>query len=297
MPRLACIVTLVCAAVLAPLLLAEGPSADAAPPPKVTATVTSTTSVASNPSAEPPPSCWWVGEPATQERADLFNVLVEVVSGVVAGVTGVTTIVTVTYYSEGGTLHKWDAELQIYAQRQNKECADPADMTAPLARWVPVADPDPRMLLQRTIAEASQPISFPDPAINPPDKSAINLGMWLAVTPAGPITVRAELGRVWAETTAAVRTSTFDMGNGDEVTCAGFGTPIPDNRRDDVAPGPCGYVYERLDDVGSTTLTVTSTWSVTWELSDGRTGAQPDVVVSSPVPYRVYEIQTVGRSG
>lgn len=297
MPRLVCILTFVVATLGVPLLLADGSNVDAAPPPKITATVTSTTTASQDPAPEPPPACWWVGEPATQDVAALYNVLVEVVSDVVAGVTGVVTIVTVTYYVEGGTLRKWDSQTQVYQERQNKQCADEQDLTAPLTRWQTVTDPDPRMLLQRTIAEASQPISFPAPAINPPDSAAINLGMWLAVTPAGPITVRAELGRVWAETTAAVRTSTFDMGNGDEVTCAGFGTPIPASRRSDVEPGPCGYVYERLDDVGATALTVTSTWSVTWQLSDGSTGAQPDVVVSSQLPYRVYEIQTVGRSG
>jgi hypothetical protein len=87
------------------------------------------------------------------------------------------------------------------------------------------------------------------------------------------------------------------MGNGDVVTCAGFGTPIPASRMNDTAPGPCGYVFEQVGDVGRTELTATSTWSVTWELSDGSTGAQPDVVVSTPIPYRVYEIQTVGSSG
>lgn len=297
MSRLGLIGALAVTATVLPAILVHGSTATAGDEPVISAVVTSTTVVADNPAPEPPPDCWWVGEPATAERAELFNVLVEVISGVVSGMTGVTTIVTVTYYSESGLLHKWDAAQQIYAVRQNKECADPADLTGTLARWVPVADPDPRILLQTTIVEASKPISFPDPSINPPDKAAINLGMWLAVTPAGPITVRAELGRVWAETTASVRTSTFDMGNGDEVSCDGFGTPIPASRLNDTAEGPCGYTYEQVGDVGPTTLTATSTWSVTWRLSDGSTGAQPDVVVSTQIPYRVYEIQTTGSSG
>jgi hypothetical protein len=32
-----------------------------------------------------------------------------------------------------------------------------------------------------------------------------------------------------------------------------------------------------------------------WALSDGRTGSQsPDIVMTTTVPYEVYEIQTVG---
>lgn len=44
-------------------------------------------------------------------------------------------------------------------------------------------------------------------------------------------------------------------------------------------------------------MTVTSTWTVTWALSDGTVGAEPDIIVATVVPYEVYEIQTVGTGG
>jgi len=44
-------------------------------------------------------------------------------------------------------------------------------------------------------------------------------------------------------------------------------------------------------------VTVTSHWRVDWELSDGRTGRDPDLLTSTSFRYDVYEVQTVGESG
>ena len=42
-------------------------------------------------------------------------------------------------------------------------------------------------------------------------------------------------------------------------------------------------------------ISITATWAITWELSDGRTGREPtDIVLTTSVPYEVYEIQSVG---
>ena len=93
------------------------------------------------------------------------------------------------------------------------------------------------------------------------------------------------------------RRSTYDLGAGDPIVCAGNGTPLPPSKRDSVEQGPCGYTFTDADDVGDTQFTITSTWAVTWRLSDGNTGAEPDIDVSTTIPYEIYEIQTVGRSG
>jgi hypothetical protein len=161
--------------------------------------------------------------------------------------------------------------------------------------WRPVPPPDPMILLDTATDSATETIELPTPDINPATRAAVNLGLWLAVTQAGPYVARAELGpTVWAETTATLDHTTFELGNGDIVTCDGFGTPIPDHANDSIEQGPCGYTYTEADDVGDTTITVTSTWTITWALSDGRTGTQPDITVATAIPYEVYEIQTVG---
>ncbi len=79
------------------------------------------------------------------------------------------------------------------------------------------------------------------------------------------------------------------------MACPGFGTPIPESALDSIAEGPCGYTYPAAVEGGA--MTVSSTWWVTWELSDGRTGRDADIVVSTVVPYDVVEIQTVGTRG
>ncbi len=79
--------------------------------------------------------------------------------------------------------------------------------------------------------------------------------------------------------------------------CSGHGTPIPDDQKNSIEQGPCGYTYTADTDDESIDITITSTWTVTWELSDGATGQEPDIVVTSMLPYEVYEIQTIGTDG
>ena len=44
-------------------------------------------------------------------------------------------------------------------------------------------------------------------------------------------------------------------------------------------------------------MTITSTWRITWRLSNGATGQLADIVTSAQHDYDVYEVQTVGVSG
>jgi hypothetical protein len=121
--------------------------------------------------------------------------------------------------------------------------------------------------------------------------------MWLAIEPAGPYVARAQIpasgaAAVWAETTATLADTSFVFGTGASVTCPGVGTPIPEAAIDDVGEGPCGHTFTEF--VGETTVTITTRWTVTWLLSDGRSGTEPDLSLSTTIPYEVREIQTVG---
>jgi hypothetical protein len=244
--------------------------------------------------------CTWLPDPATPQIADLYNDVTETIIDIVNQFLATDLQITLTYYSEENNLRAWSIVRQRFERRMVADCTNATDpgewVTGDLDWWV-VQPPNPAILLPSALARATAPIQSPDPAINPPDATAINLGMWLAVADAGSITIRVALGPVWAEVTAAPASSTYDLGTGDPIVCAGNGTPLPPSKRDSVEQGPCGHTFTDADDVGDTQFTITSTWAVTWRLSDGNTGTEPDIDVSTTVPYEIYEIQTVGRSG
>lgn len=163
--------------------------------------------------------------------------------------------------------------------------------------WRLLTDPDPAIMIPDAYDRVVETIDSPEPDLSPTGPGVVNLGMWLATAEPveNPVVARAEAGASWAEVTGTLDRTIFEMGNGDVVTCAGFGVPIPDDARDTIDEGPCGYTFDGVDDIGETTVTVTAIWEVTFVLSDGRTGTRDDIVLTATVPYEVIEIQTVGR--
>ncbi|HSM66141.1 MAG TPA: hypothetical protein VK860_07540, partial [Ilumatobacteraceae bacterium] len=88
--------------------------------------------------------------------------------------------------------------------------------------------------------------------------------------------------------------TSWAMGNGDVVTCAGPGVPIADH--DDPGEGPCGYTYRRPSPDGAPyEISVTAIWTVTY-LSSGGSGTAGTVDRTLTFPYDVDEIQTIGES-
>ncbi len=268
-------------------------------PPVITAEVeTPDTIVPGTPgtTAVPVIPCDWDPVPATADDADTLNTVYDVIAIVINVVVGGSFVVQVTFYSEDGVLHRFDEESGNYEYEVIADCDGanaPGGWTTGDTDWWTASDPDPAILLPGTRRQATEPITFPVPDLSPTNQGVVNLGMWLAVEPAGPISVEAVLGRVWARTTATLIETSFDPGNGAApVICAEIGTPIPDSELESIDEGPCGYTYPSAVEDGE--ITITSTWSVTWELSDGRTGRDADIVVTTVVPYDVVEIQTVG---
>lgn len=271
-------------------------------PPVITAVVTKPgTSVPGGPPVTVAIPCSWRGVRADQGDADAYNLATSVVIDIINTVLDTKRVITVKYYSQGDRLHRWSDARARFERQQRADCSQATarnGVSTGDTRWVAATAPSPMILLAATTAEATEPITAPVPSISPPDRSPVNLGLWLAVEPVGPISVRAELGPLWAETTATMVSTSFDPGNGDRpVVCAGNGTPIPDDRTNSIDQGPCGYTY-RADTNGATIdMSITSTWTVRWSLSDGTTGDQADIVVTTLLPYEVYEIQTVGIDG
>jgi len=162
-------------------------------------------------------------------------------------------------------------------------------------------------LLPGAYDDAVSQIPLPDASvISPPleQGSLVNFGMWLAVPEVVPVTARAEAGGVWAEVTATLTSTTFDMGNGDVVECEGTGEILtsesPSWDTDEASPS-CGYTYEwpsapqftGTDDLAYH-LTITTHWEVRGTGSDGRDVAMTPVDIPFEFTYQVREVQTVG---
>lgn len=151
---------------------------------------------------------------------------------------------------------------------------------------------------------ARRAIDNPEIFVSPPDRGFVNLGMWLAVSNAEPITlvVGDRATGPWVEVTATLTTSAWNMGNGDTVTCGGPGVVLRagDPGWNSIGEGPCGYTYRNATpDDDTVTVSATATWTVTWLASDGRTNPTPadTIVVSNSTAYDVDEVQTVGATG
>ncbi len=165
--------------------------------------------------------------------------------------------------------------------------------------WVTDVDPDPAVLIPGAVDEATERVYAPVPVLSPVTRGVVNLGMWLAVADPGPVTARASASATtWAEATASLRATVFDMGNGDVVTCSGAGDRIPESAVDSYEPSPiCGYTYTDTNGGAPYHVTITSTWSVVTTTSSGVVAAQNDIVLTSAFDYPVVEVQTVGVSG
>lgn len=149
----------------------------------------------------------------------------------------------------------------------------------------------------------SQQLQPPIPSISPPPEAngIVNLGLWLAVQEQTLAPITAQAGpAVWITVTPTLATTTFDLGNGDVVTCEGTGVPIEEVHPDldVVEQSPtCGYTYlQSSPDDQPYHLTVTTTWDLPYESSDGP-GEIPPLERSITLDYDVDEIQTVGVRG
>ncbi len=249
------------------------------------------------------PSCFYRDSVSSQAAVDLSNdLLMEyAIANLLVAAPGDTVTVTIVSFVFNGALHKFDVAAGAFQKRQYRVCPPGAPVTGLSSRWVTVTvDPDPvaelsDQVLSATATKALVPLPS---AINPPARVSANLGLWLAVDPGrAAATVRAELSpTVWMQTTATLVSTRWAMGNGDVVTCAGGGTPIPQSSLNEVQQSPtCGYTYTSVDDLGPLTISITGVYEVSWVASNGVAGTFPAITTNPTViPYEMYEIQTVG---
>lgn len=134
-------------------------------------------------------------------------------------------------------------------------------------------------------------LTAPRPRLSPdgvPQVTGLRTWFWLDPAAWQAETVRAEIPGLWTEVTATPTRADWDPGDGAApITCAGPGRPHPGTSD---ATTDCGHAYEV---VGSYSLSVTVTYTVTWRSSTGETGVQDPFVLRADLPVTVTQRQVV----
>lgn len=153
-------------------------------------------------------------------------------------------------------------------------------------------------------------LPLPDVHVNPLGEALVGLPEWFWVDPSAwkSLSQRTQAGPVWARVTATPTSTTWDPGDGSPVvSCSGPGTPYDRTRSASSQSSDCTYTYSRSSaDQPQTgpaandrffTVTVTTTWSVSWVGSGGASGTLPVISRSRSFPLRVAERQAVVTGG
>ena len=155
-------------------------------------------------------------------------------------------------------------------------------------------------------------LRLPSPAVhlNPEREALVGLPewFWLDSTQWRSLSQRTQAGPVWARVTAAPTSTTWDPGDGSPVvTCSGPGTPYDRSKPATSQSSDCTYTYTHSSagqpQTGPAandrffTVTVTTTWSVSWVGSGGAAGTLPVISRSRTFPLRVAERQAVVTGG
>ena len=190
-----------------------------------------------------------------------------------------------------------------------------SDGTSYIGVYVPPAAGNipPAVVLAGALAKtAANTLVLPKPQVrrNPAGAALVNLPTWWWVDQAqwSPLRQRTTAGPVWAEVTATPVSTTWDPGNGAApVVCNGPGTPYDTSRSAESQSTDCSYTYRRSSggqpQTGPSvndryfTVTVTTTWQVSWVGFGGTGGTLPILTTSSTFPLAVTQRETVVTGG
>lgn len=163
--------------------------------------------------------------------------------------------------------------------------------------------------LARTVLNRLQ-LPEPDVGQSPADQALVALPTWWWVQPGTwqVLQQRTTAGPVWAEVTATPVRTSWDPGDGSApLVCAGPGTPYDRSRPEGAQSTDCSYTYRRSSaDQPQTgpdandrffTVTVTTTWQVSWRGAGGSGGQLPALTRTSSFPLAVAQRQTVVTGG
>lgn len=175
---------------------------------------------------------------------------------------------------------------------------------------LPSQGPSAATLAARAVNQMQLPA--PGVHVNPEGRALVGLAEWFWVDGSAWRTLiqRTQAGPVWARVVATPVSTTWDPGDGAQsFSCAGPGTAYDKSEPAGTQHTDCSYTYRRSSaDQSQTgpdpndrffTVTVTTTWSVTWTGAGGTGGALPAMTRSSSFPLAVAERDAVvtGASG
>jgi hypothetical protein len=171
----------------------------------------------------------------------------------------------------------------------------------------------PQVVLAATLAqEAVNRLALPasGAGVNPTPRALVNLPEWFWVPRESwaALRQRTQAGPVWAIVVARPTSTTWDPGDGSApFTCAGPGTPYVKSEPADSQRSDCTYTYTRSSakepqsgpDPNDRffTVTVTTTWSVSWTGAGGTGGALPQMTRTSTFRLAVAERDAVVTGG
>jgi hypothetical protein len=166
----------------------------------------------------------------------------------------------------------------------------------------------PAILAQRAVNQ----LRLPTPRVgrDPRGQALVNLAEWFWIAPAQwrVLTQRTAAGPEWAVVTARPVSTSWDPGDGSTpVVCAGPGTPYDPSVSASVQSTDCSYTYARSS-AGQPrtgpnpndryfTVTVTTTWQVSWVGAGGTSGTLPAIARSTSFPLAVAQRETVVTGG
>jgi hypothetical protein len=162
------------------------------------------------------------------------------------------------------------------------------------------ANPGPDLAAMARQAYDQVPLTFPvpvtSPAIDLEQITGLPTWLWIDRGGWGELSARAEILGFWVEVTAQPRHVVWDLGDGNEVTCDGPGTPYDPNVPDDDQTTDCSHVYQYVsagETGGRYAASATIVWSVAWQASTGATGVLADASRTTTFDLTVTERQAV----
>lgn len=190
-----------------------------------------------------------------------------------------------------------------------------SDGTSTLGVYVPpgAVNVPPAVVSAGALAQSAvNRLQLPQPQAgrSPVGQALVGLPTWFWIDPAQwrGLQQRTVAGPVWAEVVATPVSATWDPGDGSPLlSCAGPGTPYDRNRPEAGQSTDCAYTYPRSSaqqpQTGPSvndrffTVTVATTWQVSWTGSGGSGGTLPVLTRSHSFPLAVAQRQTVVTSG
>jgi hypothetical protein len=136
------------------------------------------------------------------------------------------------------------------------------------------------------------------PRVDGPQWVNFPMFLWTDVDAWHSLSANASVPGLQVSATATPVNVTWDMGDGDTVSCAGRGTPFTDSTPAAASSPTCGYLYKRASDAepsGKFTVRATESWRVTWT-GGGQSGTLPDLTATSSIAVRVAESQALVTS-